>query len=56
MFLAWGVAGIVGPMIASFSYDATGNFVQTFIICAIMTAAMIFINFIIQRGIAQQAK
>ena len=56
MFLAWGVAGIVGPMIASFFFDATGNFYTTYIICAIMTGAMIIVNFIIQRGIAAQSK
>jgi MFS family permease len=56
MFLAWGVAGIVGPMIASFFFDATGNFYTTYIICAVMTGIMIFVNFIIQRGIASQAK
>jgi len=56
MFLAWGVAGILGPMIASFFFDATGNFYTTYIICAVMTGAMIVVNFIIQRGIAAQSK
>ena len=56
MFLAWGVAGFVGPTIASTVFAATGSFYMTYVICAIMTGVMIFVNVIIQRGIATQAK
>ena len=51
MFLAWGVAGIITPMLANFLFDLTGNFYIAYIICAAMTAVMIVMNFLIKKGI-----
>jgi len=51
MFLAWGVAGIVTPMLANFLYDVNGNFYAAYIICAVMTAVMIIVNFLIKKTI-----
>jgi len=55
MFLAWGVAGIVTPMLANFLYDLNGNFYAAYIICAVMTALMIIVNFLIKKDIDSRA-
>jgi MFS family permease len=52
MFMAWGFAGVVAPVIANYLYDTYGNFNTAYIICAIMMAAMIFVNFLLQKDIA----
>ena len=52
MFMAWGFAGVVAPVIANYLYDTYGNFNTAYIICAIMMAAMIFVNFMLQKDIA----
>jgi len=51
MFLAWGVAGILMPMLTNFLYDMQGNFYTAYIICAVMTTVMICMNFLINKEI-----
>ena len=53
MFMAWGFAGVVAPVIANYLYDIYGNFNTAYIICAVMMAAMIFVNFLLQKDIAR---
>ena len=54
MFMAWGLAGVVAPVFAGYIYDVNGNFYMTYIICTVMMAAMIFVNYFIQREIVKQ--
>jgi MFS family permease len=54
MFMAWGFAGIVAPVIANYLYDIHGNFNTAYIICAVMMAAMIFVNFLLQKDVASR--
>ena len=56
MFMAWGFAGIVAPVIANNLYDRYGNFNSAYIICAIMMAVMIFVNYLLQKDIAARSK
>jgi len=51
LFFAWGLSGIVTPMIAGALYDATGSFNTTYIICAVMMGAMILVNYLLKREI-----
>ncbi|MDR0512690.1 MAG: OFA family MFS transporter [Treponema sp.] len=55
MFMAWGLAGVVAPVIANYLYDSTGNFHTAYIICAVMMAAMIFVNYFLQKDIAARS-
>ena len=52
MFLAWGIAGTLAPMIASYFYDLHGSFYTTYIICAAMTGVMVVMNFLVKKDIA----
>ena len=51
LFLAWGFAGVIAPLIADLFYDATGSFNTTYIICAVMMGAMIFANYLLKKDI-----
>lgn len=51
LFLAWGASGLVAPMLAGFFFDATGSFTVTYIICAVMTIGMIYVNFLLKKDI-----
>jgi len=51
MFFAWGLSGVITPMIANTLYDATGSFNTTYIICAAMMGAMVFVNFLLKKDI-----
>ncbi|MCL2007113.1 MAG: OFA family MFS transporter [Treponema sp.] len=56
LFLAWGFAGIIAPLIADSLYDATGSFNTAYIICAIMMGAMVFVNYLLKRDIEKGSK
>jgi len=51
MFFAWGLSGVMTPIIANNLYDTTGSFNTTYIICAVMMAAMILVNFMLRKDI-----
>jgi len=55
LFLAWGFSGVIAPVIASSLYDATGSFNITYIICAVMMAAMVLANLWLKRDIGKVA-
>ena len=44
LYLSWGLAGLVTPMIADVIYDASGNFNMAYVICAILLTAIIVVN------------
>ena len=54
MFMAWGFAGIAAPVAADFLYDANGNFNAAYIICAVTMAAMLCLNFLLQKDLAKR--
>ncbi|MCL2462839.1 MAG: OFA family MFS transporter [Defluviitaleaceae bacterium] len=54
MFMAWGFAGIAAPVAADFLYDASGDFNAAYIICAVTMAAMLCLNFLLQKDIAKR--
>jgi len=56
MFLAWGVAGILAPMLASYFFDLYQNFYTTYTICAVMTAVMIGMNYLIKKDIEAKSR
>jgi len=51
MYFAWGFGGVVAPVFAGFLHDIHGNFELAYIICAIMMAAMIFVNYLYKRNL-----
>jgi len=44
VYLAWGLSGIVAPVLADYFYDTTGTFYTAYIICAVMMVAMLVVN------------
>ena len=44
LFLAWGMAGVVAPLLADFIYDANGNFLLAYVVAALMMILMIAVN------------
>jgi len=51
LFLAWGLSGSIAPVMANILFGLTGNFNITYIICAIMMAAMIVVNHKLKKDI-----
>ena len=51
VYLAFGVGGVAAPMVAAYLYDLHGTFRYTYIICAVITACMIGLNFFLKRDI-----
>jgi len=51
VYLAYGLAGIVAPVIADYFFDLAGSFTTTYIICAVMMAFMIGLNFLLKQEI-----
>ncbi|MCL2674823.1 MAG: OFA family MFS transporter [Defluviitaleaceae bacterium] len=49
LFLFWGLAGFVAPIVANLIYDTTGSFNTAYIICAVITGLMIFANFALKK-------
>jgi len=56
VYLAFGVAGVAAPVIAAYFYDIHGNFNTTYIICAVITACMLALNFFLKRDITKVEK
>ena len=54
LFLAWGFAGVIAPIIANLLYDATGSFNTAYIICAVIMGAMIYVNYLLKKEIAMR--
>ncbi|MCL1886961.1 MAG: OFA family MFS transporter [Betaproteobacteria bacterium] len=52
LFLSWGLAGVVAPIMADVIYDANGNFYTAYIVAAIMMASLIFVNFLLRSNLA----
>jgi len=48
VFLFWGVAGVVAPVMADYFYDINGNFNVAYTICAVMMAAMVVVNYLLK--------
>ena len=51
VYLAWGLSGVVAPVIADNIYDATGDFMMAYIICVAMMVLMIAVNFLLKRNV-----
>jgi len=53
MFLAWGLSGIAAPVLADYVYDTAGAFTAAYLICAVMMAIMLAINFLFRANAAK---
>jgi len=53
VYLAWGLSGVIAPVIAAAIYDATGNFLASYIIAAAMMVVMIIINIAFKANVAK---
>jgi len=53
VYLAYGFAGTVAPVIADLFFDRNGNFNTAYIICACMMALMIVINLLLKRELSK---
>ena len=57
MYLAWGASGVVAPIIADYFYDKSlvatgvGSFNTAYLICAIMMASLLFVNYLLKRNL-----
>ena len=51
VYLAYGFAGVVAPVIADYFFDLAGTFTTTYIICAAMMVFMVGLNFMLKREI-----
>lgn len=56
VYLSWGIAGVVAPVMADYFFDINGNFYITYTICAVMMAAMVVMNYLLKRDIASLKK
>ena len=53
VYLAWGLSGVVAPVIADYFYDTTGTFTTAYIICAVMMVAMLVVNYLFKINVAR---
>jgi len=53
VYLAYGFAGVVAPVIADFFFDLHGNFNTAYIICAVIMLFMIALNFFLKKEISK---
>jgi MFS family permease len=53
LYLGWGLAGVVAPMVADVIYDLNGNFHTAYIIAAGMMALMVGVNFLFKKTSAR---
>jgi len=51
VYLAWGLSGVVAPVIADNIYDATGSFMMAYIICVVLMVLMIAVNFLLKKRV-----
>ena len=54
IYLAWGLSGVVAPVIADYFFDLNGNFNTAYLICAVMMVFMIALNAWLKKDISQQ--
>ena len=52
LYLAWGLAGVVAPILADNFYDSYGNFNIAYIICAIIMSLMVFVDYLLKIDLA----
>ena len=52
VYLAWGLSGVVAPMLADYVYDTTGTFFMAYLICAVMMVVMLAVNFMFKKNVA----
>jgi len=53
MFMAWGLSGIIAPVIADYFFDMNGSFNTAYVICAVMMGVMILVNYLLQKEISR---
>jgi MFS family permease len=51
LYLAWGLSGVVAPVMADYFYDRHGNFDFAYIICAIMMVVLLFVNCLLKSNL-----
>jgi MFS family permease len=51
LYLAWGLAGVVAPMLADYFYYRDNNFFNAYIICAGMMVLIIVVDFVLKRNL-----
>jgi MFS family permease len=56
VYLAWGVAGAVAPVIADFIYDAHGNFEIAYVFSAIAMTFLLGVNVIFKKVVESRAR
>jgi MFS family permease len=56
LYLAWGLAGVVAPMMADIIYDSSGNFNMAYIISAAMLVLIIAVNYLLRADLASLKK
>jgi MFS family permease len=54
LFLSWGLAGLIAPVMADFLYDAGGSFNTAYIIAAIIMTLMIGVNTLLKADLASR--
>ena len=52
LFLAWGLSGVVAPLMTDFIYDKTGEFTTAYIICAGMLGVVLLVSYLLKKDIA----
>ena len=53
VYLAYGFAGVVAPVIADYFYDLGGNFYSAYMICAAIMGVMLILNFVLKKELAK---
>jgi len=51
VYLAWGLSGVVAPMIADYIYDTTGTFTVAYYISAGMMVTMLILNVMLKKDV-----
>ena len=55
IYLAWGSAGLLAPVIADYFFDLKGNFYTAYIICAIMMVVILGVNGLLKMELKKTA-
>jgi len=53
VYLAWGLSGVVAPVLADYIYDTTGTFFMAYLICAVMMLVMLGVNYLFKQNVAR---
>jgi len=53
VYLAYGFAGVAAPLTADYFYVLNGNFINTYIVCAIIMIFMIVVSFLLKKEISK---